>query len=225
MALEKFRASPLPIAPLQYDQGYMNQLSRALSIYFSQLDSQTPNAADSYRALKFFGGEFHGEGFGLKLPHVAASDSTDQFAVGDNTPTVVKWNTLDSAHDWVLDSPGSATASRAGVYTIRYSLQVANTATNSAHSIVVWLKVNDIDVPNSATEFSIAPAKSSNVPTFICAVSEITFSVNAGDEIMLYWATGAASDVYIFHDVAQTTPYGRPAIPSAIGSITFVSAI
>jgi len=57
------------------------------------------------------------------------------------------------------------------------------------------------------------------------------FEVAAGDEIELYWATEQAYDagvqdgVYIFSDVAQTTPYVRPAIPSAIGSITWVSAI
>jgi len=53
-----------------------------------------------------------------------------------------------------------------------------------------------------------------------------------GDEIELYWATDLAGNpttptdgVYIFHDAVQTTPYARPAIPSAIGSISFVSAL
>jgi len=54
-----------------------------------------------------------------------------------------------------------------------------------------------------------------------------------GDTIELYWATGAAATatsgptrgIYLFHDTAQVSPYARPAIPSAIGSITYVSAI
>ena len=66
----------------------------------------------------------------------------------------------------------------------------------------------------------------------MCAYSEVTFVVDAGDEIELYWATSkanvvspAADGVYMFHDAASASPYARPAIPSAIGSITFVSAL
>jgi len=53
-----------------------------------------------------------------------------------------------------------------------------------------------------------------------------------GDDVELYWATDqayvvspATDGVYLLHDAAQTTPYARPAIPSVIGSITFVSAL
>jgi hypothetical protein len=48
----------------------------------------------------------------------------------------------------------------------------------------------------------------------------------------LYWATNQAYDtspatdgVYIEHLAAQSVPYARPATPSALGSITFVSAV
>ena len=61
MALEKFRASPLPIPGSEYDQQYMLQLIRVIGLYFSQLDSLTPNQAQSYRADQFIGGEFIGD--------------------------------------------------------------------------------------------------------------------------------------------------------------------
>ena len=60
MAMEKFRAPPLPVPPKVYDQQYMTQIVRVLGLYFSQLDSQTPNQANSYRALQFIGGDFTG---------------------------------------------------------------------------------------------------------------------------------------------------------------------
>ena len=60
MALEKFRAPPLPNAPAQYDPQYVRQLIRVLELYFSQLDSLTPNQAQSYRADNFYGGDFTG---------------------------------------------------------------------------------------------------------------------------------------------------------------------
>ena len=48
MALDKFKASPLPNPPAQYDPQYVRQLIRVLENYFSQLDSNTPNHAEKY---------------------------------------------------------------------------------------------------------------------------------------------------------------------------------
>ena len=176
---------------------------------------------------------FTGSGRQINFPHIAASDSTDQYADANDDPTVVEWNTLDSGLGWTLNSPGSATADFAGVYKITYSLQFINTD-NAIHYAYVWLKVNGNDLANSTTAFSI-PARKSATPGeegFICAYSEVTFAVSAGDDIELYWATdqaynttGPVDGVYIYHEAAQTSPpYDRPAIPSAIGSIVYVSA-
>ena len=230
MALENFKAPALPYPGPEYDREYINQLLSVLRIYFNYLDSDTPNKAYSYRADYFYGGQFIGDGFGFKLPHISASDSTDQLATGNNTPTIVTWDTLESSNGWTLAS-NAGTAQYAGVYTIRYSLQFVNTA-NTAHDATVWLRVNGSDVANSATIFTIPARKSAGVPSYVCGYSEATFTIDVGDEIELYWATDLAYDpvgpvdgVYILHDVAQVSPYARPAIPSAIGSISFVSAV
>lgn len=60
MALERFKAAPLPNPPAQYDPQYVRQLIRVIELYFSQLDSFTPNQAQSYRADAFYGGTFTG---------------------------------------------------------------------------------------------------------------------------------------------------------------------
>jgi hypothetical protein len=221
MAMIGFRAPALPLPKNEYQREQFDQLTRALRIYFNYLDSTTPLQNEYYV----------GRGNKLVFPHIAASDSTDQVAGGNNTATVVKWDTLESGFGWTLNSPGSATAEYAGVYTVRYSLQFINSS-NAIHFATVWLKVNNTDVANSATKFFI-PARKSNSPGeegYTVGYSEATFLVDAGDEIELYWATDLAGNpttptagVYIFHDAAQTTPFARPAIPSAIGSIAFVS--
>lgn len=169
-----------------------------------------------------------------KIPHIAASDSTDQYAGGNNTPTVVAWNTLDAGYLFTLNAPGSATPLVPGVFKITYSAQLVNTA-NGIHDAIFWLKVNNVDVPNSATVFTIPARKSAGVPSYVCGYSEITFKVNKGDVIELWWATdlaynpvGPVDGIYILHEPAWTTPtnpYARPAVPSVIGSITFVSAV
>jgi hypothetical protein len=204
----------------------MDELVRTMRLYFNLLDQFLSGTI--LAALNGGAG-----GNTITFPHIAASDSTDQVAGGNNTATVVKWNTLESGFGWTLNSPGSATADVAGVYTIRYSLQFVNSA-NAIHYATVWLKVNNADVANSATIFTV-PARKSASPGeegYVAAYSEATFSVNVGDEIELYWATDLAGNpttptdgVYMFHDAAQVSPFARPAIPSAIGSIAYVSAL
>ena len=217
------KAPNLPIAPVDYRQRYLDQVLNALRLYFNQIDNF------GFGILNTTGGG------GLSFPHIAASDSTDQYADGNDTPTVVNWNTLDSGLGWTLNAPGSAVADVPGVYKITYSAQLANTD-NAVHDAVFWLKIDTgsglVDVPNSATVFSIPARKSAGVPSYVAAYSEITFSVNSGDVVELWWATNQAYDtspatdgVYILHDVVQTTPYARPAIPSVIGSITFISRL
>lgn len=60
MALDKFRASPIPNPPTQWDPQYMRQVIRVLETYFSQLDSNTPNHAQKYTASEFVGGSITG---------------------------------------------------------------------------------------------------------------------------------------------------------------------
>ena len=224
MIEKNFVAPALPLPPRQYDSlSAMDQL-RVLRLYFNLLDNYFSNTI-----LDALNGGVGGNG--ITFPHIAASDSTDQRTTND-TATVVNWNTLDSGYLWTLNSPGSATADVAGVYTIRYSLQFANTD-NAQHTATVWLKKNNTDVANSATSFSVPARKSASIPGFVCGYSEATFNVAVGDEIELYWAVDkadvvspSADGIYMFHDAAQVSPpYDRPAIPSAIGSITYVSAL
>jgi hypothetical protein len=213
------KAPNLLVAPIVYDQRYVDQLTNALRLYFNQIDN---------------GMAFLLSGTGgasLSLPFIAASDSTDQIATDSNTPAVVKWNTLDGGNGFTLNAPGSATALVSGVYKITYSLQFTNTD-NAAHDAAVWLKINNIDVPRSTTIFTVPARKSAGVFSYVCAYSEVVFSLEAGDEMELYWATGqsyrvspARDGIYIEALAAQTSPYTRPATPSALGSITFVSRL
>ena len=55
MALDKFRAAPIPNPPSDYDAQYMRQVIRVIETYFSQLDSRTPNNAQQYTADTFNG--------------------------------------------------------------------------------------------------------------------------------------------------------------------------
>jgi hypothetical protein len=222
MALQTLRPPKAPnllVAPIVYDQRYIDQLNNALRLYFNQIDN----------GLGFLLSGTGGSS--LSLPFIAASDSTDQLATDSNTATVVKWNTLEGGNGFSLSAPGSATALVSGVYKITYSLQLTNTD-NVAHDAAVWLKINNVDVPRSTTLFTVPARKSAGVFSYVCAYSEVVFSLEADDVMELYWATGqsyrvspARDGIYIEHLPAQTVPYARPATPSALGSITFISRL
>lgn len=213
------KAPALAISPTTFSQTHFDIFNNQLRLYFNTIDAFTSNLSTTEG------------GSSLSFPHIAASDTTDQYATADNTPTIVKWNTLDSGLGFTLNPSFSATALFSGVYKIDFSLQFANTA-NAAHDAVIWLRVNGVDVAGSASKVTMPARKSAGVPSYVLAVSFVTFAMDAGDDVELYWATdlaysttGPVDGVYMEYAPAQTVPYAHPSIPSAIGAITFVSRL
>ena len=220
--LNRVVAPRLPAATQQYDERYINQLNNVLRLYFNQLDNILGQLSTS------------GGISGVRFPFIAASDNAIQYATAADTPTIVQWDTLEQGNGFTLNAGNTATAEFAGIYKITYSLQFANND-NVAHDAVVWLRVNGAtsaaDITDSSTVFTVAARKSAGVPTFVCGYSEVVFQLDAGDTLGLWWGTnqaatsGGATGIYIDYRAAQTTPMPYPAVPSAIGSITFVSAL
>lgn len=213
------KAPALPLAEPVYTRDFKNRYSNILRLYFNQLDS----------IIQALLGD-NGSRF-LQTPHVAASDSTNQYAAADNTPTLVLWNTLESISGFTLNPGGYAVANQDGVYKIDYSLQYVNTD-NLSHDVYVWLQTNGTIVPNSSSRFTIPARKSAGVYSYLVAYSSVEFEISVSDEIRLWWATekayntvGPVDGVFMQALPAQTLPYPRPANPSAVGSINFISRL
>ena len=208
----------LPLATQTYERRYQDQFTNILRLYFNQLRNSLTEL------LGNTGGRYIG------FPHISASSSQNQYATASNTPTKVSWNTLETIEGFTLDPTGYASNEFAGVYKIEYGLQFSNTA-NAIHFATVWLRINGTDVPLSGVKFTLPARKSAGVPFELLAFSSIVFPVNANDQIELWWATeqaatsGGGLGVYIEAEAASSSPFIRPSIPSAIGSITFVSAL
>lgn len=222
------RSPNLPIAPKAYSERYIDQLTDVLRLYFNQVDN-------AFKTLISLGSaEVGGGGKFIAFPHIAASDTTDQYALADNTPTTVLWDTLDSGNGFSLNLDSSATSNQDGIFKIDYSLQFANTD-NAIHDVYVWLEVTNggvTQVPRSTSKFTLAARKSAGVYAYLVAYSSVTFEVHNGDSFKLWWATdkaynptGPVAGVYMEYLAPQTVPYAHPSAPSAIGSITFVSNI
>jgi hypothetical protein len=222
LTVKSTKAPALLLTPTQFSQQHFDLFNNQLRVYFNTIDAFTATIGTS------------AGGSTLSFPNIAASDATDQYATADNTPTIVKWNTLDSSLGFTLDPGFYAVAEYPGFYKIDYSLQFANND-NAAHDSIVWLRVNGstsaADVARSTTIFTVPARKSAGVPSYVCGYSEVVFEMAAGDTVGLWWGTdqaatsGGATGNYIYYQAAQTTPMAYPVTPSAIGSITFVSAL
>lgn len=92
MAMERFRFANLPIPPIEYSPEHLRQAFRILELYFNQLDSLTPNQAQSYRADNFYGGTFSGDVTG-----------------GDVTADSVTTDLLTAAQAYIFALTASAT--------------------------------------------------------------------------------------------------------------------
>ena len=217
--LQTIPAPALPLAPKQYEARYHDQFNSILRLYFNRLES-----FESVLLSASGGGA-------VSTPHIAAQYNGVQYAAGSNVPTVVKWDTLDSGRAFTLNPANYATPDYDGVYKIDYSLQLANTY-NAAEDVVVWLRIDGVDLAGSSSKFTLPARKSAGVASYVVAYSSVTFAVYSGQKIELVWGTtlaynpvGPVDGVYMYYQAAQTTPMPYPFIPSSIGSITFVSSL
>lgn len=117
--------------------------------------------------------------------------------------------------------PSMITFDTPGVYNVQFSLQFANTDTQ-AHDVDIWFKQNDVTLDNSNSQLTI-PSSHGGVDGHLIAALNYFCSVEAGDVIEIVWHTSDSS-VYIEDIPPQTSPL-RPETPSAIATVSFVSAL
>lgn len=227
MALTRFKAAPLPNPPSEYDAQYIRQLIRVLETYFSQLDSNTPNYAQSYTADFFYG-----SGIGLTFPHNQFLSNVDQTAAAIDQAYAVELEITSFADGISITGANDTrvTFASPGIYMFIYSLSFKN-PTNDAQTVDIWLRYNNgtttTDVANSNSRFTIPPRKSTGDPSYLIAVTPFSGYAEAeGVWVEVMWRVSDTS-VVMEHLPAVTYSAGVtpaiPATPSAIVEAFFVS--
>jgi hypothetical protein len=232
MALDKFKAAPIPNPPAQWDPQYMRQVIRVLETYFSQLDSRAANNASAYTADDFYGGVFHGDGSEIYVPYNQFYSLLDQTIPAiDQAVSVQLENTSFTNGIFIAGANDTEiTFSKPGIYTINFSLAFKN-PTNDAQSVDVWFRYNNgtgaVDVPNSNSKFTIPPRKSTGDPAYLVAVTPFTgFAEAANVYVEIMWTATSTSVVMEHIDPIAYSVGVTPAIPgtpSAIVQANFVS--
>jgi len=202
-------------APEEYSKNREEQLTNELRLYFNRLNNNLNTVADV------------AGGSAISFPHIAAYSDVDQYASGDDTPTIVTFNNVSDNVGFTFNTDGTANALFDGTYKIEYRLQAVNTS-NVALDTVVWLQINGEDVANSATKYTIPARVSAGVPSFSILASFVSWETLENDNFALYWATeqayesGVQDGIYLEATAAQTSPYTHPQIPSSYGVIQYI---
>jgi len=208
-------APNLIAASNEYSQTREEQLMNELRLYFNRLNGNINTVSDV------------AGGSSLSFPHIVAYSDADQYASGDDTPTIVSFNNAPDNVGFTFNADGTANATYDGTYKIEYRLQAVNTE-NVAIDTVVWLQVNGQDVADSATKYTIPARKSAGVPSFSILASFVSWETLENDNFALYWATeqayesGIQDGIYLEATAAQTSPYAHPEIPSSYGVIQYI---
>ena len=198
----------LGFAPEAYEKRYFAENNGALNGYFRRLISVLGSLFGPR------GGRF------MNNPYGAFQDSTDQVAANTTTAYAVTFNTTDFANGVTVASNSRITVADAGIWNLQFSIQFTNT-TNASQDVDVWFRVNGTNVANSNSRFGFAPRKGVGDPFHIIAAMNFFVSLNATDYVEIMWRT-TDTGVSIEHYAAGTSPT-RPAVPSAIVTVSFVS--
>ena len=198
----------LGFAPEAYERRHFSENYGALNIYFRKLVSAL-GALFGPMGCKF-----------LNNAHGSFFDTTDQTAANTTTAYAVKFNTTDFSNGVTIANNSQITVHVDGIWNAQFSLQFKNT-TNDGQDIDIWFRLNGTNIANSNTRFHIQARKSTGDPSYVVASMNYFLEMVDGDYVEIMWRVSDIG-VTMEHLAAMTTP-DRPAVPSAIATMTFVS--
>lgn len=199
----------LPISPKDWDAGYHDQYSNVLRLYFNQLSNNLQQLSGPRG------------GYRLSFPHGAFYDTNVQNAASTTQAYVVKVRSTSLSNGVSVFNESRMTVSQEGIYNLQFSVQL-NNAHNAPFDADIWVRQNGIDIPNSNSRFGLPARKNPGDPFHCVAALNIFADMKENDYLELVWCTGS-TDVSITGYAAGTSPT-RPAIPSVITTLSFVSA-
>jgi hypothetical protein len=188
-------------------------------LYFSQTFSNIGNYASRVtNALAALFGPRGGKY--INAPYGAFQDSTDQVAANTTTAYAITFDTTDFSNGVTLSNSSRLNVSQSGIYNIQFSIQFTNT-TNSSQDLDVWFRKNGTNIDKSNSRFGFAPRKGAGDPFHTIAAINYFVSLSANDYVEIMWRPTDVG-VTIEQYPAGTSPT-RPAVPSAIVTLSFVS--
>jgi hypothetical protein len=140
-------------------------------------------------------------------------DLTDQPLVSTTTEQVIAIGSTSEQNGVTIVNGDEITFANAGTYSLTFSVQITNLA-NSVEKATFWLKTNNVDYPDSATEIDLQPRKAAGNPNRQVLTVNYVATATAGQQVQIYWS-GSSTDLTVETLPAGTSPVS-PAVPSII---------
>jgi hypothetical protein len=191
-----------------YDQGFFGTSFGGLNAYFIKLTAVFA-ALFGQRGGKY-----------INNPYGAFQDGTDQTAANITTAYAITFDTTDFSNGVTLSDLSRLNVAQAGIYNLQVSIQFMNT-TNDTQDVDVWFRKNGTNIDKSNSRFGLGPRKSSGNPSHLIAALNFFVNLAANDYIEIMWRPTDVG-VSLEHFAADTSPT-RPAVPSVIATLSFVS--
>jgi hypothetical protein len=117
--------------------------------------------------------------------------------------------------------PTRVNISTAGDYLVQLEMIIKITG-NAERNVFLWLAKNGNDIAETGVKISL---RQGNNPVYqTIAKPWLLHDINANDYIQLRFAVSREDGISLEFTAAQTSPYVRPAIPSAVFTVTPVGA-
>ena len=199
----------LPLAPPQYASQYQEQFNNVLRLYFNQI-SNVEGGLLSPRGGKY-----------LNTPYAAIQRTTDKTFTA-NTATQITFDQNDYLNGCTNDGTDGIAVEQSGIYNYQFSVQWKN-SDSQEHDAWIWLRVNGVDVPGTASQFSVI-ARHGSVDGAVIAAANFFVELQAEDTVEM-WSAVSNTNVTMDAVAAQTSPFAMPAIPSVVATLSFVSSL
>ena len=203
--VQKVQAPALPIPKAGPLKQYLDDLNNILRLFFNLLS----NAVNSVFGEQ--GGRF------IEAPNAKFFSTTDQTASVVNTAYALQFeNTYLGEAISITGTPKTRiTPLYSGVYNFELSVELTSSNANSKE-LSFWVRRSGVDIANTGRMHVVAG--SGGVDDFEYS---FTMDLTAGQYIELMWAT---DDTGITIDY-QAAASPRPAVPSTLLTVVFVSAL
>lgn len=209
--VKKVEPPALPQAVKLYESSFQDQYSNVLRLFFNRLTASLNALLDP-----------NAGGAALYLPYGSFYDMNDQFAL--LTTAAYPIDITSTAYTSFVEvvSSNQITVRKAGLYNIQFSIQFVND-TNAQQDVDIWFRKNGLDIADSNSRFTVPVRKSAGNPGHLIAALNFFVDMAADDYVQIMWRTENIG-VHLEHAAAGAAPT-RPAVPSAIVTVSYVSAL
>ena len=205
--LNKVAAPNLPLAPIEYESRYQEQLNNVLRLYFNRIDAliaQLITSGDIDPSL-------------VNFPNGLFFNTTDQTLAAVNTGYPITFDQTYLNNFVALQSGSTSKIEVAvgGVYNFQLSAQLKSTNA-SAKDVQIWIKRNTTTIGYSSHRYTVEGSDNHMNVNW-----NFDIDLAADEYIEMYW--GANDTNVTMEAIPAASPY--PAVASAVMAVNFVARL